>query len=377
MTTALPDLTLLGMTLHSLRRQPLRTLLTSLGVAVGVVAIVAFGSIARGLWASTNASLKFNQGDLMVFQRGVSADVFSTLDEARIRDALLSDPAVERVVPSLWQVMPIRPAPFCFVMGLQPEDLALHRSKLIEGRMPESGDEAVIGTVAAKMLGIGLNQEIRISSTRVKVVGVFQTDVVFFNSAVILPLRTLQRICLKKGLVTNFQVALKSDADLEAACRRIETNVPEVVAIASADQYKRVDQGLEIANGVVGVIAFLSVVIGGVIVMNTMWMSVHERTREIGVLRALGWPRRRIVRMILIEASGVGLLAWIIGSCMGIGLAEIATRLPFARQFVDPVYDWQPPAMAFAVSVVLSMLGGAAPAWRAARISPVEALRYE
>ncbi|RIK61847.1 MAG: hypothetical protein DCC65_18350 [Planctomycetota bacterium] len=111
--------------------------------------------------------------------------------------------------------------------------------------------------------------------------------------------------------------------------------------------------------------------------MNTMWMSVHERTREIGVLRALGWPRRRIVRMILIEASGVGLLAWIIGSCMGIGLAEIATRLPFARQFVDPVYDWQPPAMAFAVSVVLSMLGGAAPAWRAARISPVEALRYE
>lgn len=377
MRSVAPDLTLFAMTLHNLRRQPLRTLLTSLGVAVGVVAIVAFGSIARGLWASTNSSLKFNEGDLMIFQRGVSADVFSTLDEAKTRDTLLADPAVERVVPSLWQVMPVWPAPICFVMGIETEELTHHATKIVQGRMPQSGDEVVIGTVAAKMLGIGVDQKIWIASAHLKIVGVFQTDVVFFNSAVIVPLRTMQQFCMKKGLVTNFQVKLKPGSNVKEVGHRIESEMSSVVAIASADQYKRVDHGLEIANAVVNVIAFLAIVIGGVIVMNTMWMSVHERTREIGVLRALGWSRGRIVRMILIEAFSVGLLAWIVGSGMGLALAKIATRLPFAQQFVDPVFDWQPVTVGFAVSVLLSMLGGTAPAWRAARISPVEALRYE
>ena len=75
------DLTLIGMTLRNLYRQRMRTLLTALGVAVGSAAIVAFGSITRGLWASTQATIRFSEGDLMVFQRGVSADIFSSLDQ--------------------------------------------------------------------------------------------------------------------------------------------------------------------------------------------------------------------------------------------------------------------------------------------------------
>lgn len=371
------DLSLLGMTLQNLRGQPLRTCLTALGVAVGVMAIVAFGAIARGLWASTNASLKFNEGDLMVFQRGVSADVFSVLDEARTRAALMADPDVERVAPALWQIMPIWPSPFCFVMGLELDELARHAGRIVEGRLPQDANEAIVGTVAARMMSVGVDSQIYLSSRHLKVVGVFQTDVVFFNGAVVVPLTTLQQICRRQGHVTNFQVKLKPGGDPTQVGDRISRVIPDVVTIASADQYKRVDQGLEIANGVVALIASLSIVIGGVIVMNTMWMTVHERTREIGVLRALGWPRGRIVRMILIEACGVGLLAWLIGTALGIALASLATRLPFARQVIDPVFDWQPLTIAFAVAVLLSMAGGAAPAWRAARISPVEALRYE
>ena len=79
----------------------------------------------------------------------------------------------------------------------------------------------------------------------------------------------------------------------------------------------------------------------------------------------------------MIEAAGVGLLAWVIGSFLGVGLARLSERLPIANQFVDPLFDWPPFAWALAVAVLLSILGAAAPAWRAAKISPVEALRYE
>jgi putative ABC transport system permease protein len=187
----------------------------------------------------------------------------------------------------------------------------------------------------------------------------------------------LQKITRKEGLVTSFQVFVRPGVEPEMVAERIERNNPNLFAIASAEQYKKVDQGLEIANDMVGVISFLAIVIGSVIVTNTMWMTVHERTREIGVLRAVGWARSRIVAMIIIESTWVGMLACVVGCLLGAGLAKLSMLLPFASQFVDPVFDWQPFAVAAGVAVSLSIVGGALPAWRAARISPVEALRYE
>lgn len=371
------DLTLIGMTLRNLYRQRMRTLLTALGVAVGSAAIVAFGSITRGLWASTQATIRYSEADLMVFQRGVSADIFSTLDQNETTAFLMADPAVERVVPSLWQVMPIWPTPFCFVMGMPLEAVQRNGGKIIAGRPPQAANEVVLGSVAAKTMRRVIGEKVQIAHRVLEVVGIFETEVVFFNAAVVVPLETLQDISKRTGQVTNYQVKLKPGHDPRQVANQLERKNVKIVAIAGADQYKKVDQGLEIANAVVGVIGFLSVVIGGVIVMNTMWMTVHERTREIGILRALGWPGKRIVAMVMIEAAGVGLLAWVIGSFLGVGLARLSKRLPIANQFVDPLFDWPPFVWAFGVAVVLSILGAAAPAWRAARISPVEALRYE
>ncbi len=187
----------------------------------------------------------------------------------------------------------------------------------------------------------------------------------------------LQDILRKQGQVTSFQVRVRPEADANAVAETIERNHPELVAVVDASQYKKVDQGLELARSTVGAISFLAVVIGAVIVTNTMWMSVNERTREIGILRAVGWSRRSVVGMILVESVAVGLLACILGCAGGVGLAELTCRLPTLEQFSSPVYDAVPFLIAVLVAVVLSVVGGAAPAWRASRISPVEALRYE
>ena len=370
-------LTLFGMSLRNLYRQPVRTVLTALGVSVGVVAIVAFGTMVRGLWTSTNAAIHFSEGDLMVFQSGVAADIFSTLDEEKTRAVLFADPDVVKVAATLWHFMPAPKMRIGFTIGLHPDEMRAHAEHLIRGRAPAGDDEVLIGLIAARMLNKDVGDEMKLAQHTFRVVGVFKTNVVYFNGAVVMPLRRLQEIVHKEGQVTSFQVKVRPGADPEAVAERIDRGHPELTAIASVVQYKKVDQSLEVANDMVHMVSFMAIVIGSVIVTNTMWMTVHERTREIGVLRAVGWARRKIVAMLVIEAAGVGMIACLVGCLAGTGLAELATRLPMTSQFVDPVFDWQPFGIALTVAVVLSILGSALPAWRAARISPVEALRHE
>jgi len=371
------SLTIVGMSWRNLYRQPLRTVLTALGVSVGVVAIVAFGTMVRGFWRSTNQAIRFGDGDMMVFQAGVAADIFSTLDEEKTRTALLAEPDVVSVAPTLWHVLPAPKMHFGFVIGLHLDDINVHTEHILRGRLPETDDEVLLGRIATRWLEKDVGDTLVLARHEFRVVGVFETDTVYFNGAIVMPMPRLQLITHREGQVTSFQVRVRPGVDPNIVAEGIERNNRNLFAIASAEQYKKVDQGLEIANDMVDVVSFLAIVIGSIIVTNTMWMTVHERTREIGVLRAVGWARHKIVAMIIMESAGVGLISCIVGCLLGTGLAKLSARLPFAAQFVDPVFDWHPYVTAFVVAVVLSILGGALPAWRAARISPVEALRYE
>lgn len=377
MTSDTGILTWQGMAWRNLYRQPVRTLLTSIGVAAGVVAVVAFGAVTRGMWNSTNAAIHFADGAMMVFQAGAAADILSTLDEPKVRQFLESDPEVARAIPTLSHIMPVDGMPFFLIMGMHPSDIASHQTRLTDGRLCEGENEVLLGALAARALKKGVGDLVSVGRRTFRVTGIFKTNIVFFDGAVAMPLGHLQSISQKLGQVTSFQVHTKPGADPEVVAARLEQRNPEIFAVVSAEQYKKVDQGLEMANGAVWAISFMAVIIGGIIVANTMWMSVHERTREIGVLRAVGWTRRGIVRMIIMEAGLVGLLAFLLGCLAGAGLAKITTWLPMADRFVQPTFDLQPFAKAFVVALVLSVFGGAIPAWRAARISPVEALRHE
>ncbi|MFN3309694.1 MAG: ABC transporter permease, partial [Anaerolineales bacterium] len=124
-------------------------------------------------------------------------------------------------------------------------------------------------------------------------------------------------------------------------------------------------------------ISFLAIFVGGIGVLNTMLMAVFERTREIGVLRALGWRRRRVLGMILKEALVLGLL----GGCAGIVVAFILAfglnQSPLVGGLLTTVWEWDIFARALGVAITLGILGGIYPSYRATRLQPVEALRYE
>lgn len=371
-------LTLFGMATRNLVRRPMRTSLTTIGVGVGVVAIVALSSTIQGARGSVDSTIRVNNADLLVFESNVSVDLFSSLAETPTRQALLATPGVLRVVATLWHVVPVEDKPYMLTFGLRLGEMdSARRDMLVRGRIPESEDEVMLGVIAQRALNKDVGDNVAIRGEPFRVVGVFRQGVVILDGAIVVPMRRLQALSGKVDHVTAFQVHLKPGADTDAVIARIEREHPGLTAVTGSGDYSKVDEGLDIAAGMIWVVSLIALIVGAVIVANTMWMSVLERTREIGVLRAVGWSRSAIVRMIVLEAAGLGVAAAIVGCACGVLLAKAAARVSVAEQFLSPRFGPRTFLLAFIVALLLSVLGALAPALRAANVSPAEALRYE
>jgi putative ABC transport system permease protein len=157
---------------------------------------------------------------------------------------------------------------------------------------------------------------------------------------------------------------------------RINEQMPEVHAALTADFVEQMPD-MENADRFFNAISFLAIAVGGLGVLNTMLMSVHERTREIGVLRAVGWGRRPVLTMILKESLILSLLGGGIGILVAFGLVGILNVLPYVGGVMEARWQWDVFARAIWVALLLGLIGGLYPAYRATRMQPVEALRYE
>jgi putative ABC transport system permease protein len=212
---------------------------------------------------------------------------------------------------------------------------------------------------------------------RFLVVGVYETGERWRDSAAIAPLETVQRLASKRDVVTGVHVVVTPGRDPHAVAAAIERELPQLAAIETADDYAEVDQGFKIMDAANLAISLLAVGIGAIGVMNTMIMSVFERTREIGILRAVGWRGRRILRMILLESLFLCLLAAAIGVGLGILASRAVLLVPAVSSLLAPAYTAEVFGRALAVGIAVAVAGALYPAVRAVRLSPMEALRYE
>ena len=126
-----------------------------------------------------------------------------------------------------------------------------------------------------------------------------------------------------------------------------------------------------------GQIIFMATLLGALTMLNTMLMSVLERTREIGVLRSLGWQRRQVVGMILKEALVLGVVGGVAGILLGMGMVWLTQQIPLLGEMLEPHYKTELLIQAMMIALVAGSIGGLYPSWRATRMRPVEALRYE
>jgi len=365
------------MVFRALVRKKTRTILTVTGVAVGILVVTAFLGIAEGLLISTELSLQSGKTDITVFDAHTSADFLSTLEEDPVKRRLLETDEVQEVSASLWTILPASGTPFLFLEGLRRDEFMLGCRGLVKGRIFESDREILLGRGAARFLKKEIGDILEVARHPFRVVGIFETGIIFFDQAAILSLTALQEIARRPGVVTLFHVRVKPGADPAVVAERIEEGGEEIVAVRSVEDYEKVDQSIRILRGTNWMISVLAVFVGVIGVMNTMWMSVFERTREIGILRAVGWRRRQVLFTISLEAVAVALAGGALGILGGVVTANLLASLPWAEQFLSPAFPPRVLLWAVLVAFLTGLFGGLYPAYRASRLSPIEALRHE
>ena len=366
----------------NLLRRKVRTLLTVLGIAVGVTAIIGLGALADGLQAGYNAMLAGSRADLVLSQPDSYDISFSSVDES-IGPVLEAMPEVEEVSGMVEGFAETEGAPLFFIFAYPEGSFALERFRVVSGvSLAESshkrlkGKPALLGSAAAEMLEKDVGDTLRLGDTVYRVVGIYETGEAFENSGALLSIKEAQEVVGKPRQVNLYYIRLKDPALRPRLAERIHHAWPNL-SLTTASEFGSKQTMIQALYVYVAVIGGLAIVIGGVSMMNAQLMAVYERTREIGVLRAVGWSRGRVMGMILGEAIAVCLAGGLLGSVVGILLTRLfSTTQLFVAVSITEV---QPGLVgrAFLVVLALGLVGGLYPAWRAARLAPVEALRYE
>lgn len=365
--------------LKNVLRQRARTALTVVGISVGIMTVVTLGIVTDGMKATMADIMRAGGADFMVAQKGAADLSFSSVPEDEWRAiAVREDVAWAHGV--LMHIVPVSGNPFFVVSGVRPEDLAESPPEVLAGRLlaPGATDEVVLGERAAQDLAVRVGERVTIDNREFQVVGIVRTGETWQDAGAYVPLVTAQAMARRPGVVTAVYVKVAPGESIDQVAAAIEEQSSQVVAIRELADYGDVDQGAKIIDALNLAISVLAVGIGAIGVMNTMVMSVFERTREIGILRAVGWSGQRILRMIVTES----LLLCLIAAGFGVLLGMLATRgvmlIQTVQALMKPDYlQLDILLRGLVVAFVVAIAGAIYPAIRAVRLKPMEALRYE
>jgi len=235
----------------------------------------------------------------------------------------------------------------------------------------------IIGQTAAREMNKTVGSSVTISNKTYKVVGIYETGNFMDDRGIVMSLGSLQNITNNTGEISLIIVKAANGTSATTLSNKIQSNYPnELTTSSSLSGMNRMNNGLDVINSGSWAISLLAMLVGGIIVIITMMKAVSERTREIGVLRAIGWTQKRIIAMIMGESLLLSLMAVVVGLIIGVGLVELLSASYVLRGLI-PSFTLLLLLKGIGVALLLGILGGIYPAYRASRLSPTEALRYE
>ena len=364
--------------LHNVTVKKLRLTLTALAVAIGVLAVVSLGVVTHSLETSDLALLKTGQADFTIAQKGV-ADLLSSSIDARSLARIRAVPGVAGVTGVLIGTERLNAAnPLFLEIGIDPADLAAFGVTVVAGRpfAASASSELMLGWRAAQNLGLHAGDTLRIGDTTYRITGLYSTGQALGDTGAMLPLAWFQTYQRQPAQYTLLFARIIPGASVTAVQARIDRDFPQLATIRTLEQFGRADRSLSLILAADRGATVLALVIGAIVVMSAMTMSFIERTREFGVLSAVGWTRRRVAAMIMAEALLIGL----IGAAGGLALSVLAVagvqQLPSLAGVLHPVYAADIFGRALYTAAAMVLLGGLVPAIRAALARPLEALRH-
>jgi putative ABC transport system permease protein len=390
--------------LTNMTQRKARTLLTLLGIVIGVAVIVAMVSIGDGMQASIQKQLDKMGGDkISIFPPGgFSPQLGAPREFSPFRERELLEiqrvTGVKSAVPHFWKGVTLEyrnEKKEVMVMADSDDGIELWRKtgfyELEKGRFYRSSETgvAMLGYKAATSLfdrEIGIGSEVTINSERFRVIGILkETGDKVGDEGVYVPIVVARNLFNTPNEITAIFVVAENEKIVDSVATRIEDLLEKLRGgkdfeiLTTKELAEQISKITTIITFVLGGIASVSIIVGGVIVMNTMLMSVLERTREIGIMKAAGANNQVVLTIFLVESALVGFLGGVAGIALGTVISkviELVGRAYLGASFMTLITK-ELVIGALVFSVLIGSVSGIYPAWRASKLEPVEALRYE
>ncbi len=361
-------------------RRRLRTALTLCGIGMGIGAFVALVGFSRSFEHAWLEMYESSGTDLAVVQK----TFLNTSVDQSAGATLRALPEVAAAAPMILNMMAVTPEVNTLVYGWQADSFEFASLNLVQGRRFRDGQqEVLLGELLAESLHLKVGDTVDMQGSSFTVVGIYHGGSALEAGAMIMPVDQLQKLASLEGKVTAFHVRLKPASAGESQQQRltraeadIERTLPGLRAVPAAERASN-NQLVVLAHAAAWGTSLIALLVAALGIANTMAMSVFERTKEIGVLRALGWKRGRVMALILIEAVALGLAGGALGVLIGWGALHVLASLPQSASIVSAALPARTLLDGLGIAMLVGVLSGAVPAWRGARLSPVEALRYE
>ena len=387
-------MTWLRLSLKEWRRRPLRTGITTAGVAIAIAALFSLFAFQRGYRDGVRQELDRLGAHVLVVPKGCPFDAASIALHGANWPCYLKQSYLEEVRA----VRGVATAAPCFMsavydangnesvyVGIETNILSLKRGWRIAGDFPRQNGELLIGSEAARRNGWKVGEQVQLPGLRDqlgRVAGILAPTQGADDTFIYLGLADAQQRFKHPNELTHVLVQLSDPNNLDHAVTQLRGCDAGLAMniVPLAHVYHTIQSLVNSTHLLLGCIALVALLVAGTGVSNTILMAVAERTREIGVLRAIGASRAHVFRLVWLETTQV----CISGAIIGVGIAFLASRgveswirskLPFAPAGTLIQWDWLIAAACLLCALALGSLAGFLPAWRAASVSPMTAIR--
>ncbi len=383
-------------TIRNVFRRKTRAVLTISGIMIGVLALVVMGAMAEKITMLVDGGTEW-YGDKVTVSASDSGMSMSSepLSVEKIKDIEKVD-GVTRASANVMLLLDTKQT--SVTMGVPPlitggdgrgKDYETFKIRFTEGRDLKTGEtgKVVVGADLVEKLNAKLGQDIIIRGERFEVVGIMEKTLTAPDSTVNVSLEDAQRLYVKQmpvmvrsnidagKVATGITVFIKKGYDPEKVAASINKQVTGLKATGPSAFKEQVASATQIFTSIIFGIALISLIVGGLSVVNTMTMAVAERTREIGIRKAIGATNRGIIRQFIGEAAVISFT----GGLVGVALGSLFVYMANAGNSGTPMFLLTARLVggSLAFALVLGILSGLYPAFHAARMNPVAALRYE